>query len=455
MYKLLLVAFVCLKPYSYGDNNMCKIPNGGAGTCVNILRCRPLNDIHNKRRKTQAEDTFLRQSLCGYPNSPTIYVCCPSIDTWHNFEAKPVIFHNPLDDLSGDTYYPTNQANFATETAGGNNTIVPNSSPTPSQATPVPITTITETEPKINKGVPLSRDYNTDSMSNTNDEDDFFSLSISNRNNKMTCGYYYSIGDERITGGDATSIDAYPWLVLLEYNSNVLGCGGSLITSRFVLTAAHCANSRANGIPAFVRLSEYNTTSFPTDFVITDGGGIDVINVTIIPVEKVWAHPSYKHISFLTDDVTPNSFDIGLVKLTRDVEFGDFIDIICLPPKDFVSEFKEGLYLTVAGWGEDALNPESDVKKDLKIPYVPLEKCRSLHSRTLVDNQLCAGGETDKDTCVGDSGGPLMYSSNNTYYLVGIVSYGSVHCGTKGQPGIYTNVHNYLKWISDVINSKE
>ncbi|XP_041971597.1 phenoloxidase-activating enzyme-like isoform X2 [Aricia agestis] len=374
MYKLLLVAFVCLKPYSYGDNNMCKIPNGGAGTCVNILRCRPLNDIHNKRRKTQAEDTFLRQSLCGYPNSPTIYVCCPSIDTWHNFEAKPVIFHNPLDDLSGDTYYPTNQANFATETAGG---------------------------------------------------------------------------------GDATSIDAYPWLVLLEYNSNVLGCGGSLITSRFVLTAAHCANSRANGIPAFVRLSEYNTTSFPTDFVITDGGGIDVINVTIIPVEKVWAHPSYKHISFLTDDVTPNSFDIGLVKLTRDVEFGDFIDIICLPPKDFVSEFKEGLYLTVAGWGEDALNPESDVKKDLKIPYVPLEKCRSLHSRTLVDNQLCAGGETDKDTCVGDSGGPLMYSSNNTYYLVGIVSYGSVHCGTKGQPGIYTNVHNYLKWISDVINSKE
>lgn len=64
------------------------------------------------------------------------------------------------------------------------------------------------------------------------------------------------------------------------------------------------------------------------------------------------------------------------------------------------------------------------------------------------DTQLCAGGERDKDSCNGDSGGPLLHNKGNDrqHYIEGIVSFGA-KCGTAGWPGIYTRVTAYKDWI--------
>jgi len=66
---------------------------------------------------------------------------------------------------------------------------------------------------------------------------------------------------------------------------------------------------------------------------------------------------------------------------------------------------------------------------------------------------MCAGGIFKKDSCEGDSGGPMTVSEDKTmkYFQVGIVSYGPSICGTKGLPGIYTRVSEYLSWILDNI----
>lgn len=66
--------------------------------------------------------------------------------------------------------------------------------------------------------------------------------------------------------------------------------------------------------------------------------------------------------------------------------------------------------------------------------------------------QLCAGGQKGKDSCRGDSGGPLMSyyldeNGENNWYSIGVVSFGPSPCGMENWPGVYTKVANYVSWI--------
>lgn len=65
----------------------------------------------------------------------------------------------------------------------------------------------------------------------------------------------------------------------------------------------------------------------------------------------------------------------------------------------------------------------------------------------LSEGQLCAGGDRGKDSCRGDSGGPLMSLKTNNWYAAGIVSFGPTPCGYENWPGIYTRVSQYMDWI--------
>ena len=64
--------------------------------------------------------------------------------------------------------------------------------------------------------------------------------------------------------------------------------------------------------------------------------------------------------------------------------------------------------------------------------------------------QLCAGGDKNKDSCSGDSGGPLTYkqSTDQPFYQVGIVSFGLKNCGQEDVPGVYTRVAAFTEWIA-------
>jgi secreted trypsin-like serine protease len=70
-----------------------------------------------------------------------------------------------------------------------------------------------------------------------------------------------------------------------------------------------------------------------------------------------------------------------------------------------------------------------------------------MFSLNLWSNQMCAGGEGRKDSCNGDSGGPLMYYDGKHYQATGIVSFGHDNCGTDKVPGVYTRVSAYNTWI--------
>lgn len=70
----------------------------------------------------------------------------------------------------------------------------------------------------------------------------------------------------------------------------------------------------------------------------------------------------------------------------------------------------------------------------------------------LGQGQLCAGGEKGRDSCRGDSGGPLMTISADksgeiNWYAAGVVSFGPSPCGMENWPGVYTRVSKYVNWI--------
>lgn len=101
----------------------------------------------------------------------------------------------------------------------------------------------------------------------------------------------------------------------------------------------------------------------------------------------------------------------------------------------------------------------SKVLQTLKLPVVDHEKCvyeYSIKSSIKMnERQMCAGGEERKDSCGGDSGGPLMkiitVNGMPRYFLLGVTSFGQNKCADTTLPGIYTVVHKYWKWILDNI----
>ncbi|XP_019534012.3 serine protease hepsin [Aedes albopictus] len=240
------------------------------------------------------------------------------------------------------------------------------------------------------------------------------------------CGNRDSLG--KIVGGSPTKENAYPWMAALYYN-NRFTCGGSLVTDRYILTAAHCVFLQS---PARfrVQLLVYNRTQPTTN-----------------SVER-----SVKAIKTFFYSGLTNNNDIALMELTFPVTISeDRLVPICLPqPSDALYD---GKMAVVTGWGKTAHGGLSATLQELKVPILTNAKCRraGYWAFQITGKMLCAGYiEGGRDSCQGDSGGPLQVYNNEThrYELVGIVSWGRA-CAQKNYPGVYTRVNKFLRWIKN------
>ncbi|XP_070510008.1 melanization protease 1-like [Chironomus tepperi] len=283
-------------------------------------------------------------------------------------------------------------------------------------------------------------------------------LSTSKFPTAPNCGFH--VGD-KIFGGEDTSIDEYPWIAQIMYrkpNNKIEGrCGGSLINERYVLSAAHCDRRITPGLKlTAVRLGDWDTRTNP-DCQTFQNEVICNDPYVQINVVKIIVHPEY-------DSSSPSSpNDIMLLKLENDVKYTKWIQPICLPiDSSFRGMDFTKFTLEVAGFGRTENGTESDVKQILDLDGVETNRCANYyntHFKAMITNkQICAGGEEGRDSCAGDSGGPLMRYGNfpNSkypyYLLVGIVSFGPKYCGTKDAPGVYTKVSEYIDWINSNTN---
>ncbi|XP_052533625.1 hyaluronan-binding protein 2 isoform X2 [Tympanuchus pallidicinctus] len=266
---------------------------------------------------------------------------------------------------------------------------------------------------------------------------------IQEQENEMfkTCGQPESQrGLKRIYGGTKTTAGKHPWMVSLQRKSSSRKvthiCGGVLIKSCWVLTAAHCVECQAENLQ--VALGKQNLDKKEDQEQIFD-------------VEKVIMHHRYR----MEDDVPYN--DIALLKLKptggQCANETKYVKTACLP--DF--EFPVGTDCFISGWGKTETDDSSPKLLDASVKLISQKQCNAprAYDQRLDESMFCAGnlrrGRTD--SCQGDSGGPLTCVENGFYYVYGIVSWGD-QCGLKNKPGVYTQVTSFLRWIKHKIQTE-
>ncbi|KAJ9594345.1 hypothetical protein L9F63_014221, partial [Diploptera punctata] len=254
-------------------------------------------------------------------------------------------------------------------------------------------------------------------------------------------------GEPLIIGGVPTVLKEFPHMALVgfgEKNAIKWACGGSLISEKFVLSAAHCVNSSDWGLARWIRLGDWN-------FKSTE----DKVDIQEFSILHRFRHPDY---------ASPAHYnDIALFELDREAKFDGFVRPACLHTDEFVPNDE---LLIASGWGITEWGG-SDLSDELmKVglnnldpalcndTYDSLIGGRKLRVGITSDSMLCAGDlEGGHDTCQGDSGGPLQLKLKEPkcmYDIVGVTSFGGF-CGEKNAPAVYTRVSHYIPWIERIV----
>ncbi|KAG1711575.1 hypothetical protein DVH05_008824 [Phytophthora capsici] len=224
--------------------------------------------------------------------------------------------------------------------------------------------------------------------------------------------------EDRIYGGSEADASKYPYIVSLRENDADAStyCGGTLIASQYVVTAAHCVKTDETTIFASIGSAFGSGTG--------DGQQVKVI--------EGYRHPMYNKSEHL--------YDVGVLKLEKEVTTNT-IDLCAADGSDN----EVGTVATVRGWGLTENGSQSLVLEEVNVKIVSNAECNKEYSDRITEGMLCAGEGDGKDTCNGDSGGPLIENDK----LIGIVSWGG-KCGVNA--GVYTRVSYVLDYINDVVS---
>uniref|UniRef100_A0A4W2GWX9 MBL associated serine protease 1 n=1 Tax=Bos indicus x Bos taurus TaxID=30522 RepID=A0A4W2GWX9_BOBOX len=247
----------------------------------------------------------------------------------------------------------------------------------------------------------------------------------------------------RIINGRPAQKGTTPWIAMLSHLNGQPFCGGSLLGSKWIVTAAHCLHEAPDSED--VTLRDLDLLS-PSAFKIIMGKlrrTQSDENEQSLRVKQVFFHPLYN----------PNTYenDVALLELSRGPVLNDFVMPICLPQRPP----EEGAVVIVSGWGKQFLQRFPETLMEIEIPIVDHHICREAYAplkKKVTRDMICAGEkEGGRDACAGDSGGPMVTldTQRGQWYLVGTVSWG-VDCGKKDRYGVYSYIFHNKDWIRRV-----
>ncbi|XP_003700979.1 chymotrypsin-1-like [Megachile rotundata] len=225
----------------------------------------------------------------------------------------------------------------------------------------------------------------------------------------------YGFPESQIVGGKDAPSGMFPYQVSLRKSGSHF-CGGSILNSRYVLTAAHCVQ----GLSDTSKVTVHAGTTLLSSKGETYG------------VEKIASHKRFSMILLIND--------VALIRVNRKIEFNNLVQPITLATG---SNTYEGSNCILSGWG--TLKAGGNLPDNLQ--YINLliqsqSKCKQTHINVR-STHICTFTKYGEGACNGDSGGPLVVNG----VQVGIVSFGRP-CGI-GYPDVYTRVSSFVSWIEE------
>uniref|UniRef100_A0A8B9GCS9 Coagulation factor XI n=1 Tax=Amazona collaria TaxID=241587 RepID=A0A8B9GCS9_9PSIT len=185
----------------------------------------------------------------------------------------------------------------------------------------------------------------------------------------------------RIVGGTDSAPGEWPWQVSLHVKLSRQRhlCGGSIISSQWILTAAHCVMSLENPniwrvYAGILKQSEINA------------------DTPFFKVEEIIVHPQYKYAQ--------TGYDIALMKLDKPMNFTDLQLPICLPSKEDANILYTDCW--VIGWGyRKEKGRVQDILQKATVPLMSKEECQARYRKHRIgDKVVCAGyDEGGRDAC--------------------------------------------------------
>jgi len=234
----------------------------------------------------------------------------------------------------------------------------------------------------------------------------------------------------RIVNGQKSTPCEWRWQVSLQHLYGHHFCGGTLISPRWVLTAAHCVVGRR---PFYVIAGGFRRLSGSEESLVRRSA------------RRIIRHPEYNRRT--------HHLDFALIDLNEEVPINECIGTACIPKGEITPSGQ--CYIT--GWGTLNFGGSSpDAHQEAVVDIVNDTTCNMSYAGRLSSTMLCAQGNSSKgitDTCRGDSGGPLVcQETSGQFALYGVTSWGR-GCGNPQYPGIYARVSRVLDWINETMGT--
>ncbi|XP_070493055.1 uncharacterized protein [Chironomus tepperi] len=250
-------------------------------------------------------------------------------------------------------------------------------------------------------------------------------------------------GAGTIIGGRYAPRGNFPWVAVLSTPSGDLFCGGTLVSSRKVVTAAHCIQDKEKETPTLAREIIVTLGTYNLDKKVEVGRASHA-------VQSINMHPDWNTLTQAFDA------DIAVLVVDREVTLSEYIQPICIIQATSASTG------VVVGYGvsEDGTKKHENIPKILETPIHSNKDCFK-NNEALAGlssgRTFCGGTGTGIGVCRGDSGSGLIVTDGTTYYLRGIVS-SSLIGGPYGCDvdtySVFTDVTKYIDWINNVSTSR-
>lgn len=245
----------------------------------------------------------------------------------------------------------------------------------------------------------------------------------------LTCLIQNALGSEIINGKKVD--EKFMQYMASVQNNKIHTCGGFLVSEDFVMTAAHCAVKKLKSLSVVLGTHDLKKANKKMRY----------------GVKMMCRHPAFKEVA--------NGNDIMLLKLSKKVSLGGKKPIKLIPLPIQKVNLKEKKMCSVAGWGPtEPRKHRSGYVNELQVLDVPIinkDECQKVWGQ-IPKNVICAGGYKAKSgICQGDSGGPLICNK----LAVGIVSFNNDNgCKYPDVPNVYTDISQFLPWITDILKKK-